>query len=180
MTYMEIPFDVRNAGHEAIDAYKRAVAAGSSSRFAEMVSLRSPPATKGTDRNFMQGRMNNQQLDDMPTHSARWLAKEAREAGINISGKYYCGGIADSRGWKDPEAWVSNRDEILKVAQKRRLAVTGSVEYDPGPQAPKRKLINEKIVNEEVARVRRQNPNAKAGEVREQILAKHTYRAKGR
>jgi hypothetical protein len=177
---MEIPCDVKDAGHEAIQAYKRALAAGSSPRFAEMVALGAPPATKGTDRNFMQGRMNNQQLDEMPLHSARWLSREAKQAGINISGKYYCGGIADKRGWKDPEAWVSSRDEILRVAQKRRMAVSGAVEYDPGPQTPKRKLINEKIVNEEIARAKRHNPKAKAGELREQILEKHTYRAKGR
>ncbi len=174
------PWDVKDAGHEAIKAYKRALAAGSSPRFAEMVALGAPPATKGTDRNFMQGRMNNQQLDEMPTHSARWLSREAKQAGINISGKYYCGGIADKRGWRDPEAWVSSRDEILRVAQKRRMAVSGAVEYDPGPQTPKRKLINEKIVNEEIARAKRRNPKAKSGELREQILEKHTYRAKGR
>ena len=177
---MTIPDDVKDAGHEAIAAYKRAIAAGSSPSFAEMVALGSPPATKGTDRNFMQGRWNNQQLDEMPSHSARWLSKEAKAAGINISGKYYCGGIADKRGWKDPEAWVSSRDDILTVAQKRRLAVSGAVDYDPGPQEPKRKLINERIVNEEIRRAKRKDPKAKTGELREKILATHAYRAKGR
>jgi hypothetical protein len=177
---MQIPQEVQDAGYEAMETFAKAIAAGSSPRFAEMVALGSPPACRGTDRAFMQGRMNNQQLDEMPPLSAKWLAKEAREAGINISGKYYCGGIADKRAWKDPEAWVSSRDDVMRVAQKRRLAVSGSVNYDPGPAAPQRKLINEKIVAREVAKELRKNPRAKAGEVRERFIEKHAYRAKGR
>jgi len=128
----------------------------------------------------MQGRMNNQQLDDMPAESAKWMVKEAKAAGINISGKYYCGGLADKRRWQDPEAWVSSNDDIMRVAHKRRLAVSGTVNYDPGPASPKRKLINEKIVAREVAKELKRNPGAKAGEIRERILEKHTYKPKGR
>lgn len=175
-----IPQEVREAGYDAMETYAKAIKAGSSSRFAEMVALATPPGVKGSDRAFMQGRCNNQQLDEMPELSAKWLAKEAKAAGINISGKYYCGGIADKRAWKDPEAWVSSRDDILRVAHKRRLAVAGSVNYDPGVAPPQRKLINEKIVAREVARELKRNPGAKAGEVRERIIDKHAYKAKGR
>lgn len=177
---MDIPVDVQEAGSEALVAYKRAIAAGSSPRFAEMVALGTPPATKGTDRTFMQGRMNNQQLDEMPVHSARWMVKEAKQAGINITGKYYCGGIADRRGWRDPEAWVSSGDDVLRVAQKRRMAVSGSVNYDPGTAPPQRKLLSESIIKEEVAKAKRKNPRAKAGELREQIIERHAYRVKNR
>jgi hypothetical protein len=175
---MEIPVEVRLAGREAVDTYQKALPHGE--RFAIMVALQSPPGTKGTDRAFMEGRLNGQQLDDMPTESAKWMVKEARAAGINISGKYYCGGLADKRAWKDPEAWISSNDDILRVAKKRRMSVAGSVNYDPGPAPPQRKLINEKIVKREVAKELRSNPGAKAGEVRERILEKHTYRVKGR
>jgi hypothetical protein len=75
---------------------------------------------------------------------------------------------------------VSNNDDILKVAHKRRLAVSGTVNYDPGPDAPKRKLISEKIVREEVAKARKLNPSAKTADLREQVISKHAYRAKGR
>lgn len=177
---MDIPQEVLDAGHVALDAYAKAIAAGSSPRFAEMVALASPPALKGTDRSFMQGRMNNQQLDDMPARSAKWLVKEAKEAGIDISGKYYCGGIADKRGWRDPEAWVSSRDDILRVARNRRMLVSGSVEYDPGPSDPQRKLISDKILKDEVAREKRKNPTAKASAIREKVLEKHAYKVKGR
>lgn len=177
---MQIPFDVQNAGHTAVEAYTRAIQAGSSERFAEMVALASPPALKGTDRSFMQGRLNGQQLDDMPKQSAKWLAKEAKKAGINIAGKYYCGGIADKRAWRDPEAWVSSRDDIMRVARNRRLAVSGTVNYDPGVAPPKRTLINEKIVAREVAKELKKNPQANPGEVRERFIDKHAYKAKGR
>lgn len=175
---MEIPVEVQRAGKEAVESYKRALPYGE--RWAVMVALQTPPGTSGTDRAFMEGRMNNQQLDAMPPRQARYIAAEAKSAGINISGKHYVGGIADSRGWRDPEAWVSNNDDILKVAHKRRLSVSGTVNYDPGPDAPKRKLISESIVREEVAKAKRRNPSAKVGELREKVIEKHAYRAKGR
>jgi hypothetical protein len=177
---MTIPYEVRQAGDEAIATYKRSLASGATEQFAIMCALQCPPGTRGSDRAFMEGRYNNQQLDAMPERQAKYVAAEAKAAGINISGKYYVGGLADNRGWRDPEAWVSGNDEVLKVAQKRRRAVSGSVIYDPGPAPPQRKLINEKIVREEVARAKRANPRAKVGELREQIIAKHAYRAKGR
>lgn len=175
---MEIPSEVRRAGPDAIESYKRALPYGE--RWAIMCALQTPPGTSGTDRAFMEGRMNNQQLDDMPARQAKYVAAEAKSAGINISGKHYVGGLADKRGWRDPEAWVSNNDDVLKVAHKRRLSVAGTVNYDPGPADPKRKLISEKIVREEVAKAKRRDPSAKAGLLREQVIEKHAYRAKGR
>lgn len=175
---MNIPDSVLAAGREAVETYKKALPHGE--RWAEMCALQIAPGTKGTDRAFMEGRMNNQQLDSMPERSAKWLVKEAREAGINISGKYYCGGIADKRGWKDPEAWVSSNDDVLRVAHKRRLAVSGSVNYDPGAAPPKRVKINERIVREQVARELRKNPGADPKALREKVIDKHSYKAKGR
>jgi hypothetical protein len=175
---MKIPDEVVRAGRDAVATYKNALKYGE--RWATMVALQTPPGTSGSDRAFFEGRQNNQQLDGMPTRQAKFVAKEAREAGISIEGKYYVGGLADHRGWRDPRAWVSSNDEILSVAKARRRAVAGTVNYDPGPAPPKRKLINERIVQEEVARAKRANPAAKTGELREQIIAKHAYRAKGR
>jgi hypothetical protein len=175
---MEIPVEVKRAGEEAIATYKRALPYGE--KWAAMVAMQTPPGTKGTDRAFMEGRMNNQQLDDMPVRQAQYVASEAKSAGINISGKHYVGGLADKRGWRDPEAWVSNNDDVLKVAHKRRLAVSGTVNYDPGPADPKRKLISESIVREEVAKEKRRNPSAKTGDLRQKVIEKHAYRAKGR
>lgn len=47
-----------------------------------MVALQVPPGTKGTDRAFLEGRQNNEQLDAMPKRQANYVAKEARDAGI--------------------------------------------------------------------------------------------------
>jgi len=175
---MEIPVEVKRAGAEAIAAYKRALPYGE--KWASMVAMQIAPGTSGTDRAFMEGRMNNQQLDDMPARQAKYVVAEAEKAGVSISGKYYVGGLADKRGWRDPKAWVSSNDDILKVAHARRLHVSGTVNYDPGPAAPKRKLISEKIVKEEVAREKRLNPSAKTRDIRESVIEKHAYRAKGR
>lgn len=175
---MNIPVEVQRAGREAIETYKAALPYGE--KWAAMCATKTAPGTKGTDRAFMEGRYNNQQLDDMPVRQARYIAKEAREAGISISGKYYCGGIADKRGWRDPAAWVSGNDDILRVAKARNLSVSGTVNYDPGPAPPKRKLISESIVNDAVAREKRKNPKAKVGELRERVIEKHAYRVKNR
>lgn len=175
---MDIPSHIRNAGREAVETYKRALPHGE--RWAEMCALQIAPGTKGSDRAFMEGRCNNQQLDEMPKLSAQWMVREAKAAGINISGKYYCGGLADKRGWKDPEAWVSSSDDVLRVAQKRRLHVQGALNYDPGPAAPKRKVMSDTILSREVAKELKRNPRAKAGEVRERVIEKHAYRPKGR
>lgn len=175
---MQIPQEVRDAGRAAVQTYKKALPHGE--RFAIMCALQVAPGTKGSDRAFMEGRMNGQQFDEMPKASAQWMLREAKAAGINVSGKYYCGGLADKRRWQDPEAWVSSNDDILRVAKKRRLSVSGTVNYDPGPADPKRKLISESIVHEEVAKALKRNPKAKVGELREKVIDKHAYRAKGR
>ena len=175
---MDIPLEVRERGRDAEETYRNALQYGS--RWAEMCALQCPPGTKGTDRAFMEGRMNNQQLDDMPAKQAKWVADEARKCGINISGKYYCGGVADRRAWRDPQAWVSSNDDVLRVAKERRMAVSGTVNYDPGPAPPKRTLIAESIVQDEVRKEQRKNPTAKAGELREKVIEKHAYRVKNR
>lgn len=175
---MDVPRHILDAGREAIETYRRALPYGE--RWAEMVALQIAPGTKGTDRAFLEGRQNNQQLDDLPKRQAEYMIREARAAGISISGKHYVAGIADHRGWRDPAAWVSSNDDVLKVAQKRRLAVSGSVNYDPGPAPRKTKVLSESIIKDEMRKELRKNPRANKGELREKIIEKHAYRVKGR
>lgn len=175
-----LPFDIESASAAVKVHYLKVLAMGYGERWAAMVALQSPPGTQGTDRAFMEGRYNNQQLDAMPARQAKYVADEARAAGINISGKYYCGGIADQRGWRDPKAWVSGNDDVLRVAKERRMMVTGSVNYDPGPAPPQRKLISESIVKDLVRREKKKNPGAKTSELREKVIEKHAYRVKNR
>ena len=175
---MDIPFSVRQAGREAIATYKEALPYGE--RWAEMVATRTPPGTKGTDRAFLEGRQNNQQLDDLPKRQAQYMVREAKRAGINISGKHYVAGIADKRGWRDPAAWVSSNDDVLRVAHARRLSVSGTVNYDPGPAPIKPKVLSESIIKDEMKKELRKNPKANKGELREKIIDKHAYKVKGR
>lgn len=175
---MDIPYSVRNAGREAIDTYKLALPYGE--RWAEMCALQIAPGTKGTDRAFLEGRQNNQQLDELPKEQAQYMVREARQAGINISGKHYVAGIADKRGWRDPAAWVSSNDDVLRVARARRMAVSGSVNYDPGPAPPKRKVLSESIIKDEMRKELRHNPRADKKELRERIIQKRAYKVKGR
>jgi hypothetical protein len=121
-----------------------------------------------------------EQFDSLPKRQAQYVLRDARRAGINPSGKVYCAGLADNRGWQDPAAWVSSNDDVLKVAKARRLAVSGSVNYDPGPEPIKPKLLSERIIKDEMRKELRQNPKANKGELREKIIDKHAYRVKGR
>jgi hypothetical protein len=175
---MSIPESVLALGREAIETYERALPYGE--RWAEMCALQCPPGTKGTERAFLEGRQNNEQFDSLPRRQAQYMIREAKQAGINPSGKYYVAGIADKRGWRDPAAWVSSNDDVLKVAQKRRLAVSGSVNYDPGPAPPQRKVLSESIIKEEVRKEKRKNPSADAKDLRAKVIEKHAYRVKGR
>lgn len=175
---MDYPPEIEAAGPRAKNLYEKALPYGE--RWACMVALQQPPGTKGTDRAFLEGRQNNEQLNDMPRRQAEYVSQEARHAGINISGKYYCAGIADKRGWRDPAAWVTSTDDVLRVARKRRLHVAGSVNYDPGEAPPKRVVLSESIIRDEVRRERRRSPRANPKELREKVIEKHAYRVKGR
>jgi hypothetical protein len=145
-----------------------------------MVATQTPPGTKGTDRAFLEGRQNNQQLDELPKLQAQYMVREARQAGISIAGKQYVAGLADRRGWKDPAAWVSSNDDVLRVARKRRLNVTGSVNYEPAPEPKRPTVLSESIIRDEMRKALRKNPRANKGELREKIIDKHAYKAKGR
>ena len=88
---MAIPDEVSRAGAEAETTYLRSLEAGGTVAFAIMCALQCPPGTKGTDRAFMQGRLNNQQLDEMNPRSAQWMLKETKEAGINMGNTMLAG-----------------------------------------------------------------------------------------
>lgn len=164
---MDVPSHIRAAGSEATRVYLSAMENGGGERFAEMCALQTPPGTKGSDRAFFEGRSNQQQFDQMPARQAQWLLKEAKQAGINPTGKYYLGGLADKRGWKDPKAWVSNIDDVKRVAQERNLHVEGAVTVEGRPVPPKRTALNERIIREEM----RRNP----GMSRDAIIEKHAH-----
>jgi hypothetical protein len=165
-----IPSSVKNVGPEAVAHYRRSIAAGASERFAEMVALSQPPGTKGTDRAFMQGRYAAEWLNQMPKQQADRMVREARAAGINTSGRFYMGGLADKRGHLDPEAWIDSTADIVRVAKKRDLEVHGIVDYVPPEKPPPKPVdINPKILREHVRKEMKANPKLSRGEATEKV-----------
>ena len=162
-----VPVSVSDAGKEAVSIYLASLASGATERFAEMVALQTPPGTRGSERAFMENRLNNQQFDDMPARQANWLLREARAAGINPTGKVYIGGLADSRAHRDPEAWVSGVDDVRRVAQKRNLHVEGAVKHEGHAVPPKRRALSERAIREAMAR----HPKMS----REEVIEKHAH-----
>lgn len=175
---MNVPDEVTRAGQSAVETFLSSIESGATERFAVMCALREPPGTKGSDRAFMEGRCNNQQLDELPKLMAQRMVREAKAAGISVSGKHYVSGLADRRGAQDPAAWVSSVDDVKRVAAKRNLHVTGAVRHEGEAVAPKRKQLSERIIREEVSREKRLNPNAKSSDLREKVIERHSLKRK--
>lgn len=175
---IDVPPHIAAAGREVASMYARLRSEGQSHKWAEMCALQQPPGVKGTDRAFMQGRLNNQQLDQMPPDHARNIVTLARRAGINPTGKYYSSGLADRRGPQDPRAWVDSTADVTRVAQERNLTVTGAVEHRGRQVAPQRKPLSEHLVREMMRVEGKRNPSMKKGELREMVVAKYGRRPK--
>ena len=134
---MQIPDSVQAIGPSAVKHYEECIRNGCTPQFAEMVTLQQPPVYKGSDRAFMEGRLT--EGGDTLIPSQRAIAeREARAAGINTSGRYYCGGVADRRQYRDPEAWIGSRDDMLSVAKRRKRELRGQVNYTPPVKAKRR------------------------------------------
>ena len=172
-----VPHEIHLAGREAERRYERILAAGHSPRFAEMCALQRPPGVRGTDRAVMQGRYAEGWLDDMPRDQALRITREARAAGINISGKYYCAGLADKRAHCDPAAWIDSAGDIKRVARLRNLTVRGVVEHQGTPEPPPEPTrLSERLIRRLSARERRHHPGKSRAELREIVLDKYAPR----
>lgn len=166
---MKYPPELSGASSAVKRRYVQMIADGQTEAWALMCALQQPPGTRGTDRAFMEGRNNNEWMANMPPAQAARMVREARAMGINTSGKFYMGGIADRRGHRDPEAWVSSVDDVKRVAVKRDLEVHGSVEYTPPQKERKKADIAPDILREQVRRERKKNPKLSKGEATEKV-----------
>ena len=150
-------------------------------RFAEMCRSHSAPVYKGSDRAFMEGRVLNHGFKGDPDWLVEMKLKQAKRAGIDVTGKVYIGGLADGRGGGCPDAWVSGADDVTAACQRRNLNATGCVNYqghevDPGEDAELAPDIVEETVNKYVA----VNPDLKRKdkrELREMVKSKHGNKA---
>lgn len=177
---MHLPPDIESASLDVQHHYIKMIEAGQAPRFAEMCALQKAPGVHGTDDSFMQGRKNAEWLDKIPTRQAKWMLSEAKKAGIVTEGRYYHGGIADRRGHLDPEAWISGRDDLLRVAKKRKLIVRGQVNYDPGDVAepPKRRnAMNPKLVRQLAKKEMAAEPGLTRQAAEARVREKHSLTA---
>jgi hypothetical protein len=174
---MELPYDIERASHEVRVHFIKMIEDGQTPRFAEMCALSSPPGVHGTDDSFMKGRMNGEWLDAIPDKQAKWLLGEAKTAGISTEGRYYHGGIADSRAHLDPEAWISGKDDLLRVAKQRKLHVQGQVNYDPPePSEPPKRTnsMNPKLVRSLAKKEMRAEPGLGLEAASKRVREKHS------
>lgn len=169
----ELPTEIANASMEVQRHYLKCIADGQSPRFAEMVALMQPPGTRGTDRAFLEGKNNQEWLGDMPKRQANYILKEAKAAGISTTGKVYMSGLADKRGWCDPQAWISDVSDIKRVAKARNLQVRGIVDIDSTDEPNQRAELNPRIARELAKKEIKKSPKLSMREALEKVKAKH-------
>lgn len=158
MSRVGVPREVRDRGDQAVSHYVRMIRDGQSERWAVMCALQCPPGTKGTDRAFQEGRLDGNWLDKLPERQAKRIVQEAKASGIDISGKQYISGLADKRGHRDPEAWVSDTADVKRVAKKRNLTVQGLVSHKGSETPPKQVPINPRIERRLIAEEMKTRP----------------------
>lgn len=166
---IEFPPEIARANKSVQSHYARMIRDGQSEAFALMCSLQQPPGTRGTDRALMEGRMDGSWLNGLPKRQADRMIREAKQAGISTSGKFYMSGLADSRGHCDPRAWVDSTADVMRVAEERNYEVNGVVNRKAREVAPApAKEISDSLLSEAVAEERKKNPTAK----REDLIEK--------
>lgn len=178
MTMSDLPFDIANADTATQAHYRKMIADGQSPRFAEMCALMQAPGTKGSDRAFMEGRLDGNWMDGLPKRQANWMVKEARAAGINPTGKFYLSGIADKRGHMDPRAWVDSIDDVRRVAKDRNLNVQGMVNIEASPEPQRQVALNPKVARELARKEMTKDPGLPFKDALAKVKEKHTPRWK--
>lgn len=168
-----MPPEIANAASHIQHFWLKMIADGQSERFATMAALQQPPGTKGTDRAFLEGKNNQEWLGDMPKRQADYILKEAKAAGVSTAGKVYMSGLADKRGWCDPQAWVSDVSDIKRVAKARNLQVRGIVDIDAREEAPKQADLNPRIARSLAKKEIQKHPSLSMKAALEKVKAKH-------
>lgn len=178
---MMMPVSIALASDEVQRHYAKMIRDGQAPAFAEMCALGQPPGTKGTDRAFQEGRLDGNWLDQLPLRQARRIVREAKAAGIDISGKQYISGLADKRGHMDPLAWVSDTGDVKRVAKAKNLSVQGIVNQEAAELPPRGPVgLNPRIVSEMAKKELAKNPGLTKSQAEKLARDKHTPRWKKR
>ena len=105
------------------------------------------------------------------TYIGNRFKKLAKDAGVVTRGKQYMPGLARFPG--DPEAWVSDRGDIKRIAEKNNYNVDGIVKRKATPEAPLPKGLCETIVKRYVDQQMALTPGASREKVTEDVINKH-------
>ena len=174
MTKQFMPIEILNAPAHVQEHYIKVLAMGYGERWALMCALQQPPGTKGTDRAFQEGRLAGNQWDELPARQAKKMIREAKAAGINISGKQYVSGLANKLGHCDPRAWVSDLSDVKRVAKDRNLNVSGLVNIEATELPPIRHDLNPRIAKELAKKEIAKNPKLSMQDALAKVKQKHT------
>lgn len=97
-----------------------------------------PPGI-ATDATFLAGMYSDQAKEfNAPSGQGDKLASELRAMGGSTAGKVYLSGLAAYPG--DPKAWISDKSDVLRVAEERNYTVSGMTNRKAdgrvGPDSP--------------------------------------------
>ena len=173
---VKLPPDIAAAKAYQIEHYVKMVKDGQDPRFAEMCALSQPPGTGQTDRAFLEGRNNMEWLNKLPKRQADRMVAAAKAAGVNPEGKYYFGGIADKRGIYDPKAWVSDSNDVKKVAEERGMDVDGAIKHKSKnrPVSTQKVALAQDIVDRETKYELSKDPNITKKEAQRRAIKNTT------
>jgi len=149
--------------------------AGSSHRFAAMCAERRGPSVIGTDSAFMSGLENGRQFEEMPELGDEYKRRAEAICPGCTHGKVYKSGLAEFPG--DPEAWISGRSDVLRVAKERNYTVRGMVEHEGHEPPPKKSpALSDRVANGLIRDAIAENPSLAVKpkeELREMVVERH-------
>lgn len=105
------------------------------------------------------------------TYIGNKFRKMAKAAGVVTRGKQYMGGLARFPG--DPQAWVGDRGDIKRIAEKENYSVDGIVKRKVEAGPPPEKGLSEKLVNRYVEQELARNPGRKREHVVAEVIDRH-------
>ncbi len=151
-----------------LDRYIDMRQSGESRNMALVLASQKFPATR-TDQNFNRGRVNGNQFESCPGRGDM-LRAQAEAAGVSTTGKYYCSGLAEF--WGDPEAWVSDRSDVLRVCREKNLTCHGVVEHEGHEVEPMGDVtVAEDILQNEIDMEVEVDPSCNVNDLRESLMA---------
>lgn len=176
---MKYKINGRFVSKKEFDAHHKRRQALYGNLMGEMLSSRSAPMMKNSDRAFMEGTGGSTPTHGLDEIGLQRTLDRARKAGINTTGKVY---VAQLGTAENPLAWVSGIDDVKKSCEIQGHGCDAlgikPVTPDPGPDTPLadhiiEELAVEKLQDDPDLKAKcRENP-AKLMELREAIIDKH-------